>query len=76
MSERKVYHILTHEGGWQVRAEGAKRSSSVHQTKDEAVSRAKELARKHRLSQIKIHKQDGTLETEHTYGEDPRRFPG
>ncbi len=76
MADRKIYHILPHESGWQVRGEGAKRSSSVHQTKDEAVARAKELAHKHDLSQIKIHKQDGTIETEHTYGKDPKNIPG
>ena len=31
----------------------------------------KELAKKAPLGQIKIHKQDGTIQTEHTYGQDP-----
>lgn len=76
MAARKVYHILPHAGGWQVRGEGAKRASSVHPTKDEAIAYGRQLAQKHELSQLKIHKQDGTIEMEHTYGDDPARFPG
>lgn len=72
MAERKVYHVMPYHSVWQVRGEGARRASSVHQTKEEAVSRAKELARKHDPSQIKIHNADGSVETEHPGGEAPR----
>lgn len=72
MPARKVYHV-THVSakGWQVKAEDAKRPSSTHETKAEAIARAKDLARARPLSQVIIHKLDGTIQTEHTYGDDP-----
>jgi uncharacterized protein YdaT len=72
MPERKVYHVTpVAEGGWQVKGEDAKRASSTHAKKEEAVARAKELAKGQALGQVIIHKKDGTIETEHTYGKDP-----
>ena len=54
-----------------VKEEKASRASSSHDTKAEAVDRAKELAKNQDLGQVVIHKQDGTIQTEHTYGKDP-----
>ncbi len=69
MGERKTYVVATHaDGGWKVQAEGASRATSVHETKDEAVANAKELARSHRPSQLLVYKNDGTVQTEQTYG--------
>ena len=45
--------------------------SSSYDTKAEAKARAKELAKKQVLGQVIIHKEDGTIQTEHTYGKDP-----
>ena len=47
------------------------KASGSHDTKAEAIARAKELAKKQALGQVIIHKQDGTIQTEHTYGKDP-----
>jgi uncharacterized protein YdaT len=72
MSERKVYHVLPgSEDGWQVKEERARQATSSHDTKAEAVSRARELAKSQALAQVIVHKQDGTIQTEYTYGEDP-----
>ena len=70
--KREVYH-MTHKpkGGWNVKKQGAQRSSGHFDTKDEAIDYGRELAKKTGLGQLKIHKQDGTLQTEYTYGEDP-----
>ena len=69
MGERKTYVVTTHaDGGWKVQAEGASRATSVHKTKGEAVANAKELARNHQPSQLLVYKQDGTVQTEQTYG--------
>ena len=69
MSERKAYHVTPHpEGGWKVEAEGATRASNTHQTKEEAVDNAKELAKGQEPGQVIIHRRDGTIEAEHTYG--------
>lgn len=69
---RKTYHV-THrpEGDWQVKAEKADRASKVEKTKAEAVEQAKKLAKVVSEGQVVIHKKDGTIQTEHTYHNDP-----
>jgi hypothetical protein len=41
----------------------------------EALEEAKRLAKQAELGQVKVHKKDGNMEYENTYGEDPRRSP-
>lgn len=65
--ERKVYHVSSHEDGWKVELEGAANPTSVHGTKDEAVSAAREVAHNHTPSQVIVHKKDGKFQTEYTY---------
>jgi uncharacterized protein YjbJ (UPF0337 family) len=58
--EVKTYLVRPHpEKGWKVEAEGARRASSVHRTKPEAVAAAKELARSRAPSQVLVYKKDG-----------------
>ena len=68
-ADRTTYTVTPREGGgWSVQAEGASRATSVHDSKDEAVSRAKKLAGDRRPSQLLVYKQDGTVQSEQTYG--------
>jgi uncharacterized protein YjbJ (UPF0337 family) len=56
------------DGGWKVEVEGAKRASSVHRTKVEAVAAAKEKARSQAPSQVLVYKKDGlNVQEEKTY---------
>lgn len=72
MVKRRTYHVTPRtDGGWNVKEENASRAFSSHDTKAEAIARAKELAKKQALGQVIIHKQDGTIQTEHTYDKDP-----
>ena len=72
MEKRKTYHVIPGtDGCWKVKEEKASRASNSQETKAEAVERAKELAKNQGLGQVVIHKQDGTIQTEHTYGKDP-----
>jgi uncharacterized protein YdaT len=72
MADRKTYHVTPNqEGGWNVKGEGASRASSTHETKADAVDRARELAKSQSLGQVVVHKQDGTIQTEYTCGKDP-----
>jgi len=76
MPRREKIHVVPHErGDWAVKREGADRASSIHNQKEDAVERAKELAKDAPLGQIIIHKKDGTIQTEHTYGKDPEKYP-
>ena len=68
-ADRTTYTVTSREGGgWSVQVEGASRATSVHDSKDEAVSKAKKLAGDRRPSQLLVYKQDGTVQTEQTYG--------
>ena len=72
MSKRKTYHVIPNkEGGWNVKGQGASRASSTHETKSDAVKHGRELAKNQPLGQLIIHKQDGVIQTEYTYGQDP-----
>lgn len=71
---RVVYHVVPHKEGWAI-----KRSREVvdtHPTKAEAVQRGMELGRSHVKGQLVIHKKDGTIQEERTYGADPRKTKG
>ena len=72
MTKRKTYHVTPNtDRGWKVKEEKASRASSSHETKAQAVERAKMLAKNQDLGQVVIHKKDMTIQTEHTYGKDP-----
>jgi hypothetical protein len=74
--DRVVYHVVPNSSGekWVVSQEKAEFRKEF-ETKDEAVQFAKERARKEELGQVKVHKKDGNMEYESTYGDDPRRMP-
>jgi hypothetical protein len=75
--KRDVYHVVPNSGGgWDVKKEGGQRPSAHADNKADAVARGKELAKKGPLGQIKIHNQDGKIQTEHTYGQDPEKYKG
>ena len=67
-ADRTTYTVAPRDGGdWSVQVEGATRATSVHDSKDEAVSKAKSLAGDRRPSQLLVYKRDGTVQTEQTY---------
>ena len=73
---RHTYHVTPHGDAWRVMRAGAGRADSVHASKAKAIARARELAKKATLGQVKVHGRDGGIQTEYTYGKDPRRFAG
>ena len=75
-SNRTVYHVVPNAlaEGWIVSQENNKFREEFR-TKEEALNFAKERARKQEPAQVKVHKQDGNMEYESTYGDDPRRSP-
>lgn len=77
MPKRQVYHVTkAKQGGWNVLKEGGQRASLHTETKAEAIMKGRDLAKQPPLGQLKIHKADGTIQTEYTYGKDPRNIPG
>lgn len=70
MSKPQPHHVVTHPDGWAIRREGAERASAVLPTKEEAVKRAREISQREGGS-IVIHKENGQIQEERTYREDP-----
>jgi hypothetical protein len=76
--ERQVFHVTFDENKqqWKVLKENQKQPQSLHTTKDAAIESAKKLAKASGLGQVIIHKENHVIETEYTYGNDPRDVPG
>ncbi len=64
MTRRDVLWVVSTKGQWEVKREGEENSLGVFPTKEAA------------LGQVKIQREDTTIEEEFTYGGDPRRIPG
>jgi hypothetical protein len=77
-TNRIVYHVVPNSSAdrWVVSQEGDDSFRQEFRTKDEAVSAAKERAHGREPSQVKVHKSDGNMEYESTYGADPPEYPG
>ena len=76
MTKYRIYHVMhTRPCGWLVKGEKAQRASSVHYTKEQAIERGRALA-KARKGQLIIHKGNGKVQIEYTYGHDPASRPG
>ncbi|SER34545.1 Uncharacterized protein YdaT [Gracilibacillus ureilyticus] len=56
----KGEHVIPHEDGWAVKAEDAKKASNVYDNKQDAIDRAKEIA-KNKQTQVIIHNKDGSV---------------
>lgn len=67
---RRVYHVATHGEGWKIELEGASRATSTHDTKDEALTAARKLAKGNLPSGVVVHKMDGTIQTRYSYDEE------
>lgn len=72
MSEnRNVYHVLPSEDGWEGKLENAIRASVTGKIKEEVLEKTIEYAQNRMPSQVIVHKADGTIQHEYTYGDDP-----
>lgn len=69
---KKNQHVVPHEGNWAVRGAGNTRATSVHETQEQAISRAREIAR-NQQAEMFIHGRNGRIRERNTYGNDP--FP-
>jgi predicted class III extradiol MEMO1 family dioxygenase len=49
--------------------------SAPHRGTSASITAIPDLAKEAPLGQVKVHKKDGNMEYESTYGEDPRRSP-
>lgn len=76
-NSRKVVHVVpSQKGGWDVKQEGKAAPVSHHNLKDRAVDKARSEAKSADLGQVKVHGQNGRIQTEWTYGNDPKESKG
>lgn len=74
MKREKFTVQPSRQGGWDLQDSGG--GKTPFNTKADAVERGRELARGSKSpSQLIIKKGDGTIQTEHTYQKDPRKYP-
>jgi len=67
----KTHHVVPNpNGGWNVKCGGAERASSHHDTKSDAVVRAREVSR-HQGTELRIHNKDGRIASSDSHGNDP-----
>lgn len=74
--KRRIYHVTPDGADWKVKERGAERAVKILEDKSDAIQLAKDLARSAGLGQVIIHRNDGQIQTEHTYGKDPEKYPG
>src|SRR6476620_10597488 len=76
-NKRTVYHVTPDAAAerWVVSQENGDVRREFDR-KEEAIEFAKKKAQFDRLSQVKVHRKDGNVDYESTYGEDPRDIPG
>jgi hypothetical protein len=79
MAERRIFHsVLTKEDGWVVKSEGSivSRHGTQQESEAAAIVHGNRVHEAGGLAQAVLHKSDGTIREERTYGEDPERTPG
>lgn len=59
-------HVVPHPEGWAVKGEGNERYTGVFSYQDEAIDRAKEIAKNYK-SDVVIHRKDGTVRDRISY---------
>lgn len=68
----KNQHVVPHQDGWAVKGAGNDRATSVHETQQQAIDAARDIARRQQ-SEVVIHRPDGRIRDKDSYGNDP--FP-
>jgi hypothetical protein len=76
--KRQVFNSSLSKNGWIVTSGGETLSQHEKQEESEAaaIAAAKEVHQGGGLAQAILHKSDGTIREERTYGKDPERTPG
>ncbi|MCJ9671261.1 MULTISPECIES: DUF2188 domain-containing protein [unclassified Neorhizobium] len=69
---KKGQHVVPNGDKWSVRKAGASRASGTFGTQQEAIEKARDLARNQR-TELYIHDRDGRIRERNSYGGDP--FP-
>jgi hypothetical protein len=76
--QRQVFHSVNRKGVWTVTLNNKAVATHDTQSQSEADARRRGRAAYEAggLGQAVMHRADGEIRTEHTYGKDPERYPG
>jgi uncharacterized protein YdaT len=66
---KKNQHVVPHQDGWAVKGAGNGRATSVHNTQQQAIDAARNIAR-HQRSELVIHRTDGRIRDKDSFGND------
>lgn len=67
MAKNDQHVVPNKDGRWAVRGTGALKASRVFNVQEDAISYAKELAKKQH-SELYVHSKDGTIRSKSSYG--------
>jgi hypothetical protein len=67
MPARIIYHVVPFGNKWLVKKGKAKKASSAHSTKEDALRAASEVAKSHPQSQVVVHNASGVIESDRTF---------
>lgn len=70
MTGKKNQWVSPRKEGWGVHGEGNTRDTSQHKTQQEAIDRAREIAKNQR-SEVIVQRPDGRIRSKDSYGNDP-----
>jgi len=65
---RITYHVVPDQDGWHVKKRKAKKASSTHLKKEDALRAASDVAKSHPLSQVVVHKASGIIASDRKFG--------
>ncbi|PCD75584.1 DUF2188 domain-containing protein [Pseudothioclava arenosa] len=67
---QKGQHVVPSGGKWAVRRSGASRATVVVRTQEEAIQRARDIA-KNQGTELFVHGRDGRIRDRSSFGKDP-----
>ena len=68
---RKEHHVVPNpDGGWDVKRNGAQRSSGHFETKEEAVNAGRQISQ-NQGTELVIHGMNGRIQSSDSHGNDP-----
>ncbi|MFG1265612.1 DUF2188 domain-containing protein [Xanthobacter aminoxidans] len=70
MTTKKGQHVVPSGERWSVRRTGASRASGTYDTQQEAIDKARALAR-NQQTELYIHGRDGRIRERSSFGSDP-----
>ena len=79
---RIVYHLVHRnaDGQWHLAPAGERGGGDAYPTKDAGIQAGQRAGHAHvsrgERAQLVVHREDGSIETEYTYGDDPHDVPG